>query len=309
MRVLVTGGAGFIGSHVADAALAGGHKVAVIDDLSTGQYENIPGECDFFNLDIRNRQRIHDVLQAWQPLAIIHQAAQASVPESMNNPVADAEINVIGTLNLLGAHVGGRFIFASTGGAIYGDLSDSDPAAESTRPAPASPYACAKLAAEHYIRAHCKRWGMPFNILRYANVYGPRQNPHGEAGVVAIFSQKMLAGEPLTLFGRKEAGDGGCVRDYVYVQDVVAANMAALAGSVPEVMNVGTGLGTTTRDLLETTRGALEVEAYVRDSDPRLGDVEYSVLNTDLYREHVGEPISLEDGIRRTAAWFKEALY
>ncbi|MCA9081958.1 MAG: NAD-dependent epimerase/dehydratase family protein, partial [Planctomycetaceae bacterium] len=256
MRILITGGAGFIGSHIAEQALTQGWSVGVLDNLATGKRANVPDGAEFFEVDIRDREGVFAAIRLFQPEVISHQAAQASVAVSVKQPVFDAEVNVIGSLTLLDAAVECgvvRFLFASTGGAIYGEIPEGVQAPESTPPNPLSPYAAAKFSVENYLRCYQKEHGLKVNVLRYANVYGPRQDPHGEAGVVAIFLNRLLAGDSIRVNARREAGDDGCVRDYVHVRDCARANLAAAAGELPhEVMNIATGQPTTTRTLAET---------------------------------------------------------
>src|SRR5450755_4291243 len=233
MRVLVSGGAGFIGSHIVLGALTEGHTVAVLDNLSSGKRSNIPAEVPLFEVDLRDRAAVRAALAEFQPELVSHQAAQASVAVSVREPHLDAEINVMGGLNLLDACVAlkvKKVVFASTGGAIYGEVPDGQRAAEDTRPAPISPYAISKLAFEQLLDVYRSHHGLGSTVLRYANVYGPRQDPHGEAGVIAIFFDTVLKGGSLRVNARKTEGDAGCVRDYVYVSDVARANLAALAG-------------------------------------------------------------------------------
>ncbi len=307
MLILVTGGAGFIGSHVADALLAAGHEVVVADDLSSGRRSNVPAAAVFAELDIRDREALRALFERHRFDAICHQAAQTSVSVSTREPIRDAEINVIGALNLLElARERGteRFVFASTGGAIYGEVPPGDAADESVRPQPISPYACSKLAFEGYVAAYRHEHGLNATVLRYANVYGPRQDPHGEAGVVAIFSQRVAAGEPIRVNAMRELGDDGCIRDYVSVRDVVRANLAALDGRLEaKVLNVGTGVGTSTRDLATSIQRALGSEVAVTDGPRRAGDLERSVL-----RPHDALPptVDLDAGIAETAAWFRD---
>jgi UDP-glucose 4-epimerase len=309
MRVLVTGGAGFIGSHVADAALASGHEVLVVDDLSSGKRANVPREAQFRQLDIRDGAALDLAFAAFRPEVVSHQAAQVSVSVSTRDPVRDAEINVLGSLHVLRAAVAhgvARVVFASTGGAIYGEVAEGRLAREDEVPLPLSPYACSKFAVENYLRAFAHEHGLRSTVLRYANVYGPRQDPHGEAGVVAIFAQCLKAGRSIQINARREPGDDGCVRDYVFVDDVVRANVAALDGRVGDgVLNVCTGEGSTTRmlaDQLERHLGAAER----RPGKRREGDVERSVLDPTRCRAAIGAPTCLADGIARTAAWFAE---
>ncbi|MCB9591964.1 MAG: NAD-dependent epimerase/dehydratase family protein [Sandaracinaceae bacterium] len=307
MLILVTGGAGFIGSHVADALLAGGHSVVVVDDLSTGRRENVPEAATFAPIDIRNASALRELFDAHAFDAVCHQAAQTSVSVSTREPIRDAEINVMGALNLLELcreKSVGRFVFASTGGAIYGEVPEGTMADEATVPSPISPYACSKLAFEGYLKAYRHEHGLDSTILRYANVYGPRQDPHGEAGVVAIFSQRLSAGEPIQINAMREPGDDGCIRDYVYVGDVVKANVRALQGELTaKVLNVGTGTTITTRALATTIESALGVSSEIRDGARRAGDLERSVLrpNDELLPE-----VDLAKGIAETVAWFRD---
>ena len=228
---------------------------------------------------------------------------------SAREPVRDAEINVVGSLHVLNAAVEHRVkhvVFASTGGAIYGEVPDGKRASLDWAPRPLSPYACSKFAIENYLVAYGHAHGLRSTVLRYANVYGPRQDPHGEAGVVAIFSQRLLSGEPIQVNARHTEGDDGCVRDYVYVDDVVRANMMALSDklSVP-MINVCTGEGTSTRELAHVMKELCKSQSEIRSGGRREGDVERSVL--DVGREApLGELVSLRDGLQKTIAWFVE---
>ncbi|MFO7768691.1 MAG: NAD-dependent epimerase/dehydratase family protein, partial [bacterium] len=252
LRILVTGGAGFIGSHVTDAFIARGHAVAVLDDLSTGDPALIHPGAEFFEGDIRDAERVEDVFRSFRPDVLDHHAAQMDVRRSVADPRFDAEVNILGSLTLLDAcvrHGTGRVIFASTGGAIYGEQ-ERFPADEGHPADPVSPYGAAKLAAEKYLNVYHTLHGLSYAALRYGNVYGPRQNPFGEAGVVAIFTHMLLEGEEPVI-----NGDGLQTRDYVYVGDVVAANLAALEGTGSLVVNIGTGRETTVVDIY---RGVVE---------------------------------------------------
>lgn len=307
MRTLITGGAGFIGSHVADALLADGHEVLIVDDLSSGSRSNVPAKARLVELDIRDRDALAALMGEWKPDAISHQAAQISVSASTRDPQKDARINVEGTLNVLEAAVKSgvqHLVFASTGGAIYGELPPPERGRIGRQPVPLSPYACSKLAVEGYLGYYRHAFGLKSTILRYANVYGPRQDPHGEAGVVAIFCQRMLAGEPIQVNAKREQGDEGCVRDYVFVGDVVRANQMALRGEIAEpCVNVGTGVETTTLALARHIERALGVEAALGFGPKRAGDVERSVLEP---WPGLGQPIALAEGIARTVQWFRE---
>jgi UDP-glucose 4-epimerase len=308
MRVLVTGGAGFIGSHVADALLAAGHEVSIVDDLSSGRRENVPEGARFFQGDIRDPQLVSRVFAEARPEVVSHQAAQTSVSVSTREPVRDAEINVIGSIHLLNEAVRAglqRFVFASTGGAIYGEVPGDERAPVDRAPRPLSPYACSKYAVECYLEAYRKEHGLQHTVLRYANVYGPRQDPHGEAGVIAIFAQRLLAAEPIQVNARKEPGDAGCVRDYVYVQDVVRANLLAVEGELPApVVNVCTGVATATRELAEAMAAQLGTDAVINDAPRRAGDVERSVLDGGEFLE-AHPATDLKTGLRETLDWFR----
>lgn len=308
MKILVTGGAGFIGSHVADALLAHGHEVVVVDDLSSGRRENVPSGARFVQLDIRDQAGVDRLFAEARFDAISHQAAQTSVSVSTREPVRDAQINVLGTIHLLEAAVrtGVRHVvFASTGGAIYGEVPEPGKATLETPQRPLSPYACSKLACEAYLRRYAHDFPLKTTVLRYANVYGPRQDPHGEAGVVAIFTQRLLAGEPIRVNARKVEGDAGCVRDYVFVGDVVRANVRALSGLVAlPVVHCATGVETTTRVLAERIEAALGVKGSIGTGPRRDGDVERSVLEPTL--EATGAPPTpLDEGLAQTVAWFR----
>jgi UDP-glucose 4-epimerase len=308
MKVLVTGGAGFIGSHVADAALAAGHEVAVIDDLSTGRRDNVPANAHFIEADIRDADAVEKAFASFRPQMISHQAAQTSVSVSTREPVRDADINVLGGLRVLDAcvkHEVERVVFASTGGAIYGEVPEARAGIE-TPPRPLSPYACSKFAFEAYLGAYAHEHGLKSSVLRYANVYGPRQDPHGEAGVVAIFCERLLRREPIRINARKTVGDDGCVRDYVYVGDVVRANMCAIDKALPSaVLNVCTGEATTTLALALQLDSLLGGGATIEHAPRRAGDVERSVLEPGAL-DALGPRTSLADGLAATLDWFRE---
>ena len=311
MRLLVTGGAGFIGSHVAEAALAAGHEVFVLDDLSTGRRKNVPDGAAFFEVDVRDADAVRKTIAATRPDVVSHQAAQASVAISVREPVRDAQVNIEGSLHVMDAcvaHGVGRLVFASTGGAIYGEVPEGVLANEDTPPRPLSPYACAKLSVEHYLACYAHEHGLASTVLRYANVYGPRQDPHGEAGVVAIFARRLVAGEPIQVNARRTPGDAGCVRDYVHVADVVGANLAAMDARIEApVLNVCTGVPTDTRTLAERMREQLGSSSELRDGPHRAGDVERSVLDPTRLHAVLGEGTPLAEGLAATADWFRDA--
>jgi UDP-glucose 4-epimerase len=309
MRILITGGAGFIGSHVADACLGEGHEVLILDDLFTGLRENIPADAIFAEGDIRNTNFVAETVAGFRPDVVCHQAAQTSVSISAREPMLDADINILGTLNLLNACVANNVanvIFASTGGAIYGEVADGQRAALGWPPRPLSPYACSKFAVEGYLVAYKAEHGLRSTVLRYANVYGPRQDPHGEAGVVAILSQRALTNETLNVFARAVENDAGCVRDYVFVEDVVRANLAAINDTLGhDMINVCTGIGTSTLDLaraiVEVTGSSSEIAFGPR----RPGDVERSVLDPGT-PPPLGETVPLAIGLQKTVQAFRD---
>ncbi|MBC8069462.1 MAG: NAD-dependent epimerase/dehydratase family protein [Deltaproteobacteria bacterium] len=310
MRVIVTGGAGFIGSHVVDALLDEGHEVVVVDDLSSGRERNLNAKARFERVDIVDAAALERTFAAFEPEVVCHQAAQTSVSVSTREPVRDASTNVIGSINVLEAcvrHRVGRLIFASTGGAIYGEVAEPKLAKVGDATVPLSPYACSKLAVEHYIACWQAAHGLHATVLRYANVYGPRQDPHGEAGVVAIFSERLLSALPCRINAKKDVGDDGCIRDYVAVADVVKANLLAVHGKLGDTtINVCTGVPATTLQIAEGLMKSLAIEASLERGPWRPGDLERSVLDATEMRTKIGEPTSLDVGLARTAKWFRE---
>ncbi len=294
MRAIVTGGAGFIGSHVAEALVARDDDVHVLDDLSAGKPENVPEGARLHVADIRDPG---DVFDAVQPEVVFHLAAQASVSVSVAKPTLDADVNVLGTVAILAAALahGAQVVFSSTGGAIYGEC--ASPATEEWERRPLSPYGTSKLAGEEYLAAWNRLHGTRHVALRYGNVYGPRQDPHGEAGVVAIFLRSVADGRQPTIFG-----DGSQERDYVYVGDVARATLAAtsLGGGV---LNVATGEPTSVLQLVDAMRRATGREIDPEHGPERLGDLQRSVLDPSLAARELGwhAEVSLEDGLR--AAW------
>lgn len=302
MRILVTGGAGFIGSHIVDALVARGEEVRVVDDLSTGVREYVNPAATFHGLDIRSAEAAA-LIREWRPEAVCHQAAQMSVGLSVREPIETTDINVMGSLNLLEAarEVGARFLFASTGGALYGDA-EVLPTPERQPAWPVSPYGVSKLSFEHYLHCYRVEHGMRATALRYANVYGPRQNPHGEAGVVAIFCLKLLAGQPAVI-----NGDGRYTRDYVHVADIVRANLMALDRRVDGHFNVGTGRQVDVNQVFGMIAERLGIEAPELHGPPRPGDQRTSALDCALIADRLGwrPEIDLEHGLEDTVAWFR----
>jgi len=322
LRVMVTGGAGFIGSHIVDALLAAGHTPAVIDDLSTGARENLPAAVSLVRIDIRDRGAVAAALADFRPDAVCHQAAQMSVSRSVREPLFDAEVNCIGLINVLDAAVTSgcrRVVFASSGGVLYGEV--TSPAAEDTPADPVSPYGITKWVGERYLKFYAAEHGISAVALRYSNVYGPRQNPHGEAGVVAIFSKRLLAGDAPTI-----NGDGRYIRDYVYGPDVARANLLALSASAERLpagrltsLNIGTGIGTDVNELELAIRDSMAVvlgrKGRQSASPPahhgpaRPGDLRSNLIDARLAAEILGwrPEVGLDEGLERTVAWFAAA--
>ncbi len=305
MRILLTGGAGFIGSWVSDSLLKEGHELLIIDNLSTGLKSNIPEKAQFIMCDIRDRDSLEKVFREFKPECVNHHAAQMNVRASVDNPSYDAEVNILGSLNLLELSVSNkvkRFIFASSGGAIYGEPNVL-PADESTVAVPVSPYGISKYSVEKYLYYYKEVQGLDYVSLRYANVYGPRQNPEGEAGVISIFCTKILDNEPCLIFG-----DGSQTRDYVYVSDVARANVISLNGRAG-IYNVGTGVKTSVTDLIEILKNTSSGQVDVKHTDPRPGEVQDIYLNYKHISEILGwrPEIEIKSGIKRTWDWFKSS--
>jgi UDP-glucose 4-epimerase len=303
MRVLLTGGAGFVGSHVADQLLARGHEVAVVDDLSSGKKENIPDGTMFYEQDIRDG--CAEIFEEFEPDVLCHQAAQMDVRRSVKAPDFDADVNVLGTIRLLQRCVAQgvrRVVFASTGGAVYGEQREF-PAPEDHPQYPISPYGVSKLAGERYLHFYNTQYGLPYAALRYANVYGPRQDPHGEAGVVAIFCGNLAAGRGSTI-----NGSGEQTRDYVYVEDVARANVLALEGVAPSgAYNVGTGIEISVNELYEILRETSGVDLAPAHGGAKPGEqLRSSVDPTTAARVLGWRPeTDLATGLERTLRFFK----
>lgn len=319
MKIIVTGGAGFIGSHVVDALLAAGHSVAVLDDLSSGSRDNLPAGVPLHVADIADPDAVERAIATERPDGVCHQAAQMSVSLSVREPAFDARVNVLGLINVLDAsvrHRVQRFVFASSGGVLYGDV--TAPAPETTPPDPVSPYGITKWVGERYLEFYAREHGLAAVALRYSNVYGPRQNPHGEAGVVAIFCKRFLAGEPATI-----NGDGRYVRDYVFGSDVARANLAALTAESDTIgpgtltsLNIGTGIGTDVNELEHLLRRAMEETLGRRDraavlpppahGPARAGDLRSNLVDAALATKVLGwrPEVNFTDGVARTAEWF-----
>jgi UDP-glucose 4-epimerase len=301
--ICVTGGAGFIGSHVARSLIEAGHQVVIVDDLSTGRKENVPPEAELAVVDVRSPAAA-ELLSSRSVEVLVHHAAQMDVRRSVEDPRFDAVVNILGLINLLeAARTTGvrRLVFASTGGAIYGEQ-DEHPATERHPERPVSPYGVSKLASERYLYFYHYAYGLDVTCLRYANVYGPRQNPHGEAGVVAIFFHKLLRGEQPVI-----NGDGRQTRDYVFVDDVVRANLASLNQRGFHVYNVGTGIETDVNTLFSHIHRAGGGGPTAVHGPAKAGEQQRSSISSTLIRRELGVEVStvLEQGIESTAAWFR----
>ena len=303
MKILVTGGAGFIGSHVADAYLAEGHDVLVADDLSTGKEGNVDPRARLYRLDIRAAELEH-VFETERPDVVNHHAAKASVRESMVKPVLYADVNVLGSLNLLDLsrkYQVRKFIYASTGGAVYGEPQYL-PADESHPVCPLDPYGASKAAFEHYLPLYHTQYGASFTVLRYANVYGPRQDPLGEAGVVAIFTGQMLRGEQAVI-----NGSGEQERDFVYVGDVSRANILALDRGEGGIYNIGTGMGTSINEIFARLKDATNYQSSAVHGPAKAGEVFKVYLDAEKAASELGwrPRTGLEEGLRRTVEYFR----
>jgi UDP-glucose 4-epimerase len=309
-KVLVTGGAGFIGSHVADAFIANGWEVTIVDDLSSGKRENIPEQASFHEIDVTSPELARLVTGGGFHV-IVHLAAQMDVRKSVADPVGDANTNILGTLNLMEAlrksSTPARVIFTSTGGVLYGDF-NTPPNYETYPKEPESPYAIAKLSVEYYLAYYSRVHGQEYAALRFGNVYGPRQNPHGEAGVVAIFCGRIIENRPLTVFG-----DGLQTRDYIYVTDVARSVWLAATKPLPEKgrldargFNIGTGKGTSVLEIARLLQKSAGSDLPIELAPHRPGEQQESFVNADKARDLLGwsPEVSLEVGLAKSYEWF-----
>lgn len=303
MRILITGGAGFIGSHIADALINKNHQITIIDNLSTGKKENINPKAKFYKEDLSNFQEVENIFKKNNPEIIYHLAAQINVRKSIENPIHDAKINIINTLNLLGLSVKHKikhFIFSSTGGAIYGDTSKI-PTTETHKEAPLSPYGCAKLAIEKYLIFYNKVHNLKFTSLRYSNVYGPRQNPHGEAGVIAIFFDQMFLNKTPTIFG------GLQTRDFIYIEDIINANLKVLQDNKSKIYNIGTSKETDIIAIFDKINKFFNNKFEAKYKPRKPGEQIKSCLNYEKIKQHLGwiPRTSLDEGISKTYHWYQ----
>jgi len=306
MKILVTVGAGFIGSHTVDALVATGqHQVSIIDNLTAGKRHQVNLAAKFHEIDLRDGDAVRRTVEAETPEVIVHLAAQMDVRRSVADPALDAQVNVVGFLNLMESarqHGLRRVIFSSTGGAIYGEQ-EKFPAPEDHPLHPVSPYGITKMATEAYLYFYKVQYGIDYTALRYGNVYGPRQDPHGEAGVVAIFCGRMLEGKPCTIYG-----DGKQTRDYVFVGDVVRANLAAASTNVSGAINVGTGIETDVNDLYHTLGTVADVTKSPEYGPARPGEQSRSVISPARASQLLNwrPQIDLANGLDQTFTYFKE---
>ncbi|MDA8353268.1 MAG: SDR family oxidoreductase [Firmicutes bacterium] len=301
MKVLVTGGAGFIGSHIVDRLLEKGHQPVVLDNLSTGDEGYLHPEVPFYRMDVQS-EAVDEVFRKEKPDAVIHQAAQSQVPRSIEAPIEDAQTNLLGTIRLLEGcrhHGAKKFIYASSA-AVYGNPQDL-PIDEEHPVSPLSPYGISKLTPERYIRVYQELYGLTYTIFRYANVYGIRQVPHGEGAVISIFVDRLLHDRPLTIFG-----DGKQTRDYIYVDDIARANVAALDRGDGETLNIGTGVRTSLNDLVETVESITGRKIEVEYGPDRPGDIKHSYFKIDRALKYLDwSPLtSLEQGLSRTLSYY-----
>ena len=302
-KALVTGGAGFIGSHLVDRLIAEGYEVAIIDDLTAGKLRNLNPAATFYHTNV-TQSAVDEIFSREQPDVLFHLAARVSVTTSAQHPVDNAEVNVIGTLRLLDcARRAGleKFIFSSTGGAMYGNP-EANPCNEETPAAPISPYGLSKYVAEQYIDLFHRLYRLNYTNLRYGNVFGPRQDPEGEAGVISIFIQAMLDGNQPRIFG-----DGSQERDFVYVDDVVEANMLALHGGNNRTLNIGSSKGTSIAGLFDFLKGEMEYPLEAEHRPRRPGEVHSIILDSSQASERLGwsPQVSLEEGLRKTIEYYR----
>lgn len=307
MKILVTGGCGFIGSHLTDALIEKGYSVCVIDNLSTGDIKNLNPKAKFYQMDIRD-EKIKDVFEKEQPESVFHLAGQINVRKSEEDPFFDIDVNIRGSVNVIKAFLNvkaqKKFIFASTGGVMYGDT-DIFPTPETVEPFPLCPYGISKLTVEKYMVYFSAFYGLKFVSLRYGNVYGPRQNAYAEAGVIAIFSTNILEGKDPVIFG-----DGEQTRDFVYIDDIIRANITMMESPVTGIFNAGTGKETSVNQIFEYIKKASGKDIRRIHTDPKKGEIKRSCLSSEKVTRMTGwkAEVDIEEGIKRTFNWFKENI-
>ncbi|MCL2485714.1 MAG: SDR family NAD(P)-dependent oxidoreductase [Endomicrobia bacterium] len=304
MKVLITGGAGFIGSNISDSLIANGHKSVIIDNLSSGKKENINKKAKFYKADIIDEKKIKAIFKKEKPDIVIHNAAQIDVRKSVSDPKYDANINILGSINILDACVENKvkkILFASSGGTIYGECGSKAPD-ENSFPNPLSPYGIAKHSVEFYIKFYGIIHGLKYTIFRYGNVYGPRQDPKGEAGVIAIFTAKMLNNEAVMVFG-----DGKQMRDYVYVKDVVNANIAALKKADNQIINIATNKAVSINDIVKIMSRLSKTDKKAVYKPKRTGELFKSFMSIKKAEKILNwyPKMNIEEGIKKTLEYFK----
>jgi UDP-glucose 4-epimerase len=306
MRIIITGGAGFVASHVADAYIAAGHDVAILDDLSRGSMNNVNPRARFYQGDVRDRDFVQQVFATEKPVIVNHHAAQMDVRRGVREPIFDASVNILGSINLLEmavAHKVRRFVYISTAGAVYGEPKEM-PVPEDTSINPITPYGISKHSVEHYLYTFSVLYGLPYVVLRYGNVYGPRQSSKGEAGVFAIFCEQMLAGIRPVIYG-----DGSKVRDYVYVEDVAKANQLALEKGTGEIFNIADGVPTSDYEVFKTVKDGLGIQSLEPGYVPkRPGEIDRIYMDISKARRLLGwvPRITLREGAQRTVSYYQE---
>jgi UDP-glucose 4-epimerase len=306
MKIVVTGGAGFIASHVAEGYLRAGHSVVIVDDLSTGKRENLPAAAKFYEQDITDLAAMEQIVASERPDIVNHHAAQMDVRRSVREPLFDARVNIVGALGMLELAVKyklRKFLYASTGGASYGEV-ETVPVDESHPTRPICHYGVSKLTLEKYLFLYRYLYGLNYTVMRYPNVFGPRQNPQGEAGVVAIFALQMLRGDQPTIFG-----DGSKTRDYVFIGDIVRANLACLEKADGEILNLGSGVPTSDYQIFELVRVATRYRGEPKYAPVRPGEVAHIALSAQRAGDVIGwaPEVSLPEGIARTVQSIQQA--
>lgn len=304
-KILVTGGAGFIASNLSDRLIAEGHEVVIIDNLSTGFRKNINKKAKFYKIDIRNSKKLDEIFAKENPDFVDHHAAQMDVRKSIENPVYDAEVNILGSINILEKcrkYKVKKVVYISTGGAVYGEP-EYFPVNEKHPINPVCHYGVSKHTVEHYLFLYNYLYGLNFTVLRYPNVFGPRQNPHGEAGVNAIFIRKMLSGETPVIYG-----DGEQLRDYIYVSDIVEANISALTKGDKGFYNIGSGIGVSVNQIYSILQKIIDFPGKAKYAPARLGEINRIFIDGSLAGRELGwyPKVSFEEGLKRTTEWFKK---